>query len=64
VGKYNEFKELNLAQVASGILEFWKREKVFEKSVSNREGKTPFTFYEGHLRPMAPRAFTTSWPAP
>jgi len=47
VGKYNEFKELNLAQVASGILEFWKREKVFEKSVSNREGKKPFTFYEG-----------------
>lgn len=47
MGKYNEFKELNLAQVASGILEFWKREKVFEKSVSNREGKKPFTFYEG-----------------
>jgi len=47
VGKYEEFKELNLAQVASGILEFWKREKVFEKSVSNREGKKPFTFYEG-----------------
>ena len=47
MGKYEEFKELNLAQVASGILEFWKREKVFEKSVSNREGKKPFTFYEG-----------------
>jgi isoleucyl-tRNA synthetase len=47
VGKYNEFKELNLAQVASDILEFWRREKVFEKSVSNREGKKPFTFYEG-----------------
>ena len=47
MGKYNEFKELNLGQVASGILEFWKREKVFEKSVSNREGKKPFTFYEG-----------------
>ncbi len=47
MGKYNEFKELNLAQVASGILEFWKRESIFEKSVSNREGKEPFTFYEG-----------------
>ena len=47
MGKYNEFKELNLAQVASGILEFWKRDKVFEKSVSNREGKKSFTFYEG-----------------
>ncbi len=47
MGKYNEFKELNLAQVASGILEFWKREKIFEKSVSNRDGNRPFTFYEG-----------------
>jgi isoleucyl-tRNA synthetase len=47
VGKYNEFKELNLAQVASGMLDFWKREKVFEKSVTNRDGKKPFTFYEG-----------------
>ncbi len=47
MGKYNEFKELKLAQVASEILDFWKREKVFEKSVSNREGKKPFTFYEG-----------------
>ena len=47
MGKYIEFKELNLAQVASGVLAFWKRDKVFEKSVSNREGKKPFTFYEG-----------------
>ncbi len=48
MGKYNEFKELNLARdVASKMLKFWKDEKIFEKSVSNREGKTPFTFYEG-----------------
>lgn len=47
MGKYNEFKDLNLAHVASSMLEFWKRDKVFEKSVSNREGKKPFTFYEG-----------------
>ncbi len=47
MGKYNEFKELNLAHVASGILDFWKRENVFQKSVTNRDGKKPFTFYEG-----------------
>ncbi len=47
VSKYREFKELNLAQVASEILEFWKQEKIFEKSVSNREGSPTFTFYEG-----------------
>ncbi len=45
---YNEFKDLNLAEdVAAKMLKFWKDEKIFEKSVSNREGKAPFTFYEG-----------------
>lgn len=47
VGKYREFKELNLANVASEILDFWKQEKIFEKSVTNREGSPSFTFYEG-----------------
>ncbi len=47
MGKYKEFKELNLAQVASSMLDFWKRDKIFEKSITNREGKKPFTFYEG-----------------
>ena len=47
MSKYKEFKELNLAQVASEILAFWKQEKIFEKSVSQREGSPSFTFYEG-----------------
>lgn len=38
---------MNLAQVATEILAFWKEEKIFEKSVSNREGSPSFTFYEG-----------------
>ena len=46
-GQYKEYKALNFAQIASEILEFWKKEKVFEKSVSNREGAPAFTFYEG-----------------
>ena len=33
--------------MADEILQFWNREKIFEKSVSNREGAAPFTFYEG-----------------
>ncbi len=45
--KYKEYKELNFATVASEVLAFWKEEKIFEKSVSNREGKPEFTFYEG-----------------
>jgi isoleucyl-tRNA synthetase len=47
VGKYNEFKELNLSKAATEVLEFWKQEQIFEKSVNNREGRSPFTFYEG-----------------
>src|SRR5450432_895035 len=47
MGKYKEHKELNFAAVAADILEFWKREQIFEKSVDNRNGKEEFTFYEG-----------------
>ncbi|MBL0742236.1 isoleucine--tRNA ligase [Chryseolinea lacunae] len=46
-GPYQEYKALNFAQVAAEVLDFWKKEKIFEKSVSNREGAPSFTFYEG-----------------
>jgi isoleucyl-tRNA synthetase len=46
-GKYKEYKELNFARIAEEILDFWTKEKVFEQSVSNREGAETFTFYEG-----------------
>ena len=45
--KYPEFKQLNLPAIANEILAKWEAEKTFEKSVEIREGKTPFTFYEG-----------------
>jgi isoleucyl-tRNA synthetase len=44
---YKEHTDLNYAQLASEVLDFWKREKIFEKSVSNRDGSDAFTFYEG-----------------
>jgi isoleucyl-tRNA synthetase len=46
-GKYKEFKDLNFARVAEEVLDFWNKEKIFEKSVSNREGADSFVFYEG-----------------
>jgi isoleucyl-tRNA synthetase len=46
-GHYKEFKDLNFARIAEEVLEFWNKEKIFEKSVSNREGAPSFTFYEG-----------------
>jgi len=44
---YKEYKALNYAQIADEILDFWKKERIFEKSVANREGSPSFTFYEG-----------------
>jgi isoleucyl-tRNA synthetase len=46
-GKYKEYNDLNFAKIADEILQFWKDKKIFEKSVSNREGAESFTFYEG-----------------
>jgi isoleucyl-tRNA synthetase len=46
-GKYNEDKDLNFAKIADEILQFWKDNQIFEKSVSLREGAESFTFYEG-----------------
>ena len=45
--KYPEFSGLNLPQLEAEILASWKSEQAFEQSVSLREGKTPFVFYEG-----------------
>jgi isoleucyl-tRNA synthetase len=47
VSSYKEHKDVNFARVAEEILEFWKNEKIFEKSVSQREGAPSYTFYEG-----------------
>jgi isoleucyl-tRNA synthetase len=44
---YREFKQLELAKLSKEILEFWKKENIFEKSISTRPESNPFTFYEG-----------------
>src|SRR6187551_2017492 len=45
--KYREYKQLNLTEIADEILTLWNKENAFEKSISNRNGCTPFVFYEG-----------------
>jgi isoleucyl-tRNA synthetase len=45
--KYPEFKNLDYNRIAEDVLRFWKDEQIFEKSVSTREGKPAFVFYEG-----------------
>ncbi len=44
---YSEFKQLELAKIGQEILDFWKKENIFDKSISSRPKSNPFTFYEG-----------------
>jgi isoleucyl-tRNA synthetase len=47
MSKYKEYQQLNLPGIGQEILERWKKDQTFEKSVDLREGSTPFVFYEG-----------------
>ena len=45
--KFAEYKGLNLPKVSEEVLEFWKDNQIFEKSVSTREGGESYVFFEG-----------------
>lgn len=45
--KFAEYKGLNLPKVAEEILDYWSTHDIFEKSISTREGKDSYVFYEG-----------------
>lgn len=45
--KFTEYKGLDLSKVAEEIGNYWKENDIFDKSVTSREGQTPFVFYEG-----------------
>ncbi len=45
--KYPEYKGLNLPNIASSILTKWEDNNVFERSITEREGKQPYIFFEG-----------------
>ena len=44
---YKTYTGLNLSQTAKDIQKSWEENNTFEKSITSREGKTPFVFYEG-----------------
>ncbi len=44
---FKEYDGLNLPNIAEQVLEKWKADKTFEKSMSSREGKPSYVFYEG-----------------
>ena len=44
---FNEYKQLNLAEVSKQVLQQWEEERLFEKSIETREGCPSFLFFEG-----------------
>ena len=45
--KYQEYKGLNLPEVAKKVAERWEKAKVFEASIESRDENKPFVFFEG-----------------
>ena len=45
--KFAEYKGLDLPKVSEEVLDFWKNNQIFEKSVSTRKGGESYVFYEG-----------------
>src|SRR5690554_627615 len=45
--KFTEYKGLNLPTIANEMLQYWKNESIFEKSITSREGSQPYVFFEG-----------------
>lgn len=44
---FNEYKQLNLAELSKEILAQWEKEDLFHQSIETREGCPSFLFFEG-----------------
>lgn len=44
---FPEHKSFDLSKTAEEILSFWKENNIFDKSITSREGKEPYIFFEG-----------------
>ena len=44
---FKQRKELRLSGLATEIIDWWKKDNTFEKSVAQRQGAKAFVFYEG-----------------
>lgn len=45
--QYPEYKQLDLPAIAAEVRSFWESGQVFERTLSEREGRPAFVFYEG-----------------
>jgi isoleucyl-tRNA synthetase len=44
---YKEYKQLNLPDIDREVLAFWEKERIFEKSIDQRDVENSYVFYEG-----------------
>ena len=47
MAKYQEYKNLNLTNIAEETLRYWEENNIFEKSLENRDEDNAYVFYEG-----------------
>ncbi|MBT3383107.1 MAG: isoleucine--tRNA ligase [Prolixibacteraceae bacterium] len=45
--RFQEYKQLDLSQINKDVLNRWEEDDTFHKSISTREGRPTFVFYEG-----------------
>jgi len=45
--KFREYRQLDLSQINKDILRKWEKEDTFHQSITTREGRPTFVFYEG-----------------
>jgi isoleucyl-tRNA synthetase len=45
--KYREYKQSDFPGVADEVLDYWKANNIFQRSVDEKEGAESFVFYEG-----------------
>ena len=45
--KFVEYEKFSLTDINNQVLEFWKKNNVFQRSIEEREGCPEFVFYEG-----------------
>lgn len=44
---FKQYEKISYPEIEERILNFWKENNIFEKSITTRQGKPQFTFYEG-----------------
>ena len=49
MNKFEELDKRKASEVEKDLVKYWKENKVFEKSIENREGKKDFVFYDGPI---------------